>query len=211
MTRLYVVLAFTALSPLGAQESAVGEQPAPAPELAAPPAYVPLTAEQRWDDYVRRSFAPKALGARAAQNGVTNLWSRNPPEWDGVGGYGQRVASDFARTWMRRGMESAGAAALGHDPRYVRCPCDNAWKRIGHAFTQSFMTYDNRGEQVVGYARIGSRYGASMFESTVLFPDRYGWKDGLREGTQGFVSAGLFNIAREFWPDIKRKLRKRKN
>ena len=172
-------------------------------------ASLPLTAQERWEDYVRRSFSPKSIGIRVARNATTNLWSNNPPEWDGAGGYGKRVASDVARSWIRRGMESAGAAALGHDPRYIPCPCENPWKRVGHAFTQSFLTYDNDGDRVFGYARVGSRYASSMIETT-WFPDRYGWKDGLREGTQSFVSVGVFNIVREFWPEIKGKIKRRK-
>ena len=208
MRRLIVALMLVVATSLGAQQEDVSDQPALAPETK--PVYIPLTAQERWDDYVQRSYSLGGLASRSARIGVSNLWSNTPPEWgDGADGYGKRFASDFARTWMRRGMESAGAAALGQDPRYIRCPCEGPWKRIAHAMSQSILTYNNDGERVFGYARVGSRYAASMIETT-WFPDRYSWKDGFREGSQSFVTVGVFNIAREFWPDIKRKLKRDK-
>jgi hypothetical protein len=174
------------------------------------PSYVPLTPEERWRDYVRRSYSPRSLGIRIGRNGLPNLWSNNPPEWgQGVDGYGKRVAADSARSWIRRGVESGGAYLVGQDPRYIPCPCKGPWKRMGHAFAQSFLAYDNDGDLAFGYARVGSRYASSMVEMS-WYPERYGWKDGMREATQSFVSAGLFNIAREFWPDIRVKLRRKK-
>jgi hypothetical protein len=207
MTR-WGILVFALALPLAADDVTLAAAPPPAP--AAPPVYIPLTAQQRWDDYVRRSFSPKAIGARAGRNGVTNLWSNTPPEWaDGGGGYGKRLASDFGRTWIRRGIESAGAAAIGQDPRYIPCRCDGKWKRVAHAMSQSVLAYDNDGKRAFGYARVGSRYAASMIETT-WFPDRYGWKDGFREGSQSVLTVGIFNIAREFWPDIKGKIKRKK-
>ena len=185
------------------------DQAAPAPETR--PVYIPLTAQERWDDYVKRSFSLGAVTGRGARIGVTNLWSNNPPEWGrGAEGYGKRFASDFSRAWMRRGMESAGAYALGQDPRYIRCPCNNAFKRVGHAMSQAVLTYDNDGNRVFGTARVGSRYAAAMIETT-WFPDRYSWKDGFREGSQSFIGVGLFNVVREFWPDIRGKFGRKKD
>lgn len=210
MTRLCALLALVAAIPLSAQEATGRDNPAPAPETPKPVVYIPLTAQERWDDYVQRSFSLGAIAGRGARVGVTNLWSNNPPEWGrGAEGYGKRFASDFSRAWMRRGMESAGAAALGQDPRYIRCPCTNKLKRVGHAISQAVLTYDNDGNRVFGTARVGSRYAAAMIETT-WFPDRYSWKDGFREGSQSFVSVGLFNVVREFWPDIKRKIKRDK-
>ena len=209
MTRILAALLLAAAAPLAAQESPVPDQPAPAPE--APPVYIPLTAQERWDDYVKRSFSLGAVTGRGARIGITNLWSNNPPEWgSGVEGYGKRFVSDFSRAWMRRGMESAGAYALGQDPRYIRCPCKNVFKRVGHAMSQAVLTYDNDGNRVFGTARVGSRYAAAMIETT-WFPDRYSWKDGFREGSQSFIGVGLFNVVREFWPDIRGKLRRKKD
>jgi hypothetical protein len=201
MTRLLAALLLTAAFPLAAQEPS-----GPAPER--PSWYIPLSAQERWDDYVRRSYSPKAVGVRVLRNGVTNLWSKQPPEWgSNMDAYGQRIASDVARSWVRRGIESGGAAVLGHDPRYIPCPCENPLKRVGHAFSQSILTYNNDGERVFGYARVGSRYAAEMIQLQ-WFPERYGWKDATREATQSFVSVGVFNVAREFWPDIKRKIKR---
>ncbi len=212
MTRICAALVFVAAAPLAGQPAArdagVPDQPAPAPEK--PVVYTPMTAQERWEDYVQRSFSLGALTGRGARIGLGNLFSNNPPEWGrGVEGYGKRFASDFSRAWMRRGMESAGAAALGHDPRYIRCPCKGVWKRFGHALSQSVLTYDNDGKRVFGAARVGSRYAAAMIETT-WFPERYSWKDGFREGSQSFVAVGLFNVVREFWPELKSKVKRGK-
>ena len=203
MSRLGAALLFAAAVSLAAEDAPAPQTPPLATQVRV---YTPMTAEERWDDYLHRSFSWEATAERVGRNAVLNTWSNNPPEWDGMGGYGKRVASDFSRSWIRRGMESAGAAAIGHDPRYIPCPCENPWKRIAHAMSQTLLTYDNDGKRVFGYARVGSRYAASMIE-TQWFPERYGWKDGLREGTQSMVSVSVYNVAREFWPDIKRKLK----
>jgi hypothetical protein len=203
MIRLGAALLVAVAAPLAAQVTLSQSQPASEPEPAKPAVYIPLSAEERWNDYMKRNFTLKGVGGRAARLGVTNLWSNDPPEWGrGAEGYGKRMASGFGRSFVRRSVEAAGAAALGHDPRYIRCPCDGKWKRVAHAFSQSVLTYDNDGKRVFGYARVGARYAGTMSE-LAWFPDRYGWKDGFREGSQSFLTVGAFNVAREFWPDIK--------
>ena len=84
------------------------------------------------------------------------------------------------------------------------------WRRSGHALRGTLLTRTDRGGETVSTWRIGSAYGAA-FLSNQWYPDRF---NTVRLGfLQGSVTLGfdlLGNVASEFWPDLKRKVLRRK-
>lgn len=72
------------------------------------------------------------------------------------------------------------------------------------------MTHTDTGGETISTWRLGSAYGAA-FISNLWYPDRL---DTVRLGfEQGSLRAGfdlISNLAAEFWPDLKKKLRRDK-
>ncbi|MBI1356263.1 MAG: hypothetical protein GC160_18125 [Acidobacteria bacterium] len=168
--------------------------------------YRALTGEERWDYYIERTFRRPEVYLRSGALALADQSGDNPPEWQqGVDGFGRRMASRFGTGSVRVATEAAAAAALGQDPRYVSCGCDGTWNRVKHALTATLLTYNSHGERTFASARVGAAYASGMATLT-WYPDRYGWKDGMRQGTQIVIAGGLANLLREFAPDLKRKV-----
>jgi hypothetical protein len=180
----------------------------PKPGLAQTPE--PLGVEDKLRLHVESTFGPLAIVGVAAYAGALQEFNA-PMEW-GQGGaaYGKRVAST-AGAWGIHGALAFGLdASLHQDPRYYRSLRTGFWRRTGHAIRGTILTRTDAGGETLSIWRIGSAYG-SAYLSNLWYPDRL---DTARLGfVQGSVGLGFGlagNLGAEFWPDIKRKMLRRK-
>ena len=114
------------------------------------------------------------------------------------------------------GLLSAGDAALARGllgttaaPR-VRSGGTGFWRRWGHAVRGTILTRTDSGGETLSTWRIGSAYGAAYL-SNQWYPDRL--NTARLDVIQGSVTLGfdlIGNLGSEFWPDIKRKVLRRK-
>ena len=99
-------------------------------------------------------------------------------------------------------------SALREDPRYFRSARKGLFRRIADAARGTVMTRTDTGGETVSAWRFGSAYGAAIL-SNLWYPDRL---DTARLGfIQGSVRMGfdlITNLSTEFWPDIRKKLRR---
>ena len=160
--------------------------------------------------HVESAYSPSAILGIAAYAGALQEIN-TPTEWgQGAGAYGKRFASTLAWAGIHSTIAFGLDSTLHQDPRYFRSQETGFWRRTGHALRGTLLTRTDSGGETISTWRIGSAYGAA-FLSNEWYPDRLntvGW--GLIEGTEtlgfGFVS----NLGSEFWPDIKRKVLRRK-
>jgi len=177
---------------------------------AASDSYTPLSSSERWREYrddtwLSPGFYAFALAAAADSQSV---W--DPPEWgQGAAAYARRSASWLGVFGVEETIHHGGAAALGYDPRYLRCGCKGFFRRSGHAIKWSFVTKNTAGQTRLDLPVLAGAYGGGML-STYWYPSRYQpLKDGVRVGHQemGFV-VGL-NLINEFGPELKRVFTRR--
>ena len=191
---------------LGQSPESKAGSAAPASATPAGQNYRPLSPKEQWQYYVKDNYASPGAFFRSIWGAAVHQYGNDPPEWgQGMGGYGKRLGSQFAKRSIQGSIESAAAYGLGTDPRYLPCHCRGFFKRLGYAAASNFVTRTKRGSATFNAANVGAIYGASMISIT-WHPDRYSWKDGFREGSQRLVIGGSFNIFREFWPDIRKAL-----
>jgi hypothetical protein len=171
---------------------------------------VALTTQEKLSFHVKYSFAPLALVGAAAYAGILQE-ADTPTEWgQGGAGYGKRFASTLACSGLHSAMALGLDTALHQDPRYFRSTQTGFWRRTGHAFRGTILTRTDKGGETLSTWRLGSAYGAAYL-SNQWYPDRLNTVGlGFAEGTLqlGFDLAG--NLVSEFWPDIKRKVFRRK-
>jgi hypothetical protein len=101
-------------------------------------------------------------------------------------------------------------STLHQDPRYYRSLGTGFWRRSGHALRETLLTRTDSGIETVSTWRIGSAYGSAVL-SNLWYPSRLNTaRLGFIQGsvTLGFDLAG--NLGKEFWPDIRRKVLRRK-
>ena len=134
-----------------------------------------------------------------------------PEEWgQGAGAYGKRFASTVACSAIHAALAFGLDSTLHQDPRYFRSRGTGFWHRTAHALRGTILTRTDRGGETLSTWRLGSAYGAA-FLSNQWYPDRL---NTVRLGVlQGSLQLGFdfaSNLGSEFWPDLKRKILRRK-
>ena len=171
---------------------------------------VPIGWEGKLRFHAKSAYGPGAL-ARAAVSSAYLLGIDSPPEWgqDGLG-YGQRLGSTLAHSGVRNLIGFSLDSALHQDPRYYRSTERGVWRRTKHAFRETILTHKDSGGETLSTWRLGSAYGAA-FISNEWRPDRGNIvAQGLSKGSTQLGIDLLSNVGREFWPDIKGKLQRRR-
>jgi hypothetical protein len=147
-------------------------------------------------------FAPGV----AAYSGILQ-WRDSPPEWgQGWRAYGKRAASAAGASGVRNVFAFALDSSLHEDPRYSRASHGPIMRRLRHAIGYTFVTRTDSGGRRFATWRFGSAAGAA-FVSNFWYPDRLNnFPEGVKDTATTIGGDVLLNIAKEFWPDLRRKL-----
>jgi hypothetical protein len=170
----------------------------------------PTTWQSKLRFHAVSAYGPGAVAGSAAYVGL--LQEINfPREWGQGGlGYGRRLGSTLAYSGLRNALSFGLDSTLHQDPRYDRSSDTGFWRRTKHAFRRTILTRTDSGGETLATWRLGSAYGAN-FLSNEWYPDRVNTvKLGLVEGTTQMGFDLLANIGAEFWPDVKKKILRRK-
>jgi len=170
----------------------------------------PLSLEGKLLFHGERVYGPMSMVKLAAIAGV--LQAQDAPEEWGHGGaaYGKRLGAavgyEAIRTTLAFGLDST----MHHDPRYFRSTSTGFWHRTGHALRATVITHKDGGGETFSTWAVGSAFGAAYL-SNMWVPDRLNTAGlGAKEGALQLVFDFASNIRQEFWPDIMRKLHRRK-
>jgi hypothetical protein len=160
--------------------------------------------------HAEATYEPLALLGAAAYAGILQA-DGAPKEWgQGAAAYGQRFGSTVAWAGIHSTLAFGLDSTLHQDPRYFRSGGNGFWRRSGHALRGTLLTRTDTGGETLSTWRIGSAYGAA-FLSNEWYPDRL---NTVRLGMiQGSVTMGfgfIANLGAEFWPDIKKKVQRKK-
>ena len=170
----------------------------------------PLDVKAKLNFHARNTFAPLSLAGLAAYAAVLQQ-ANAPEEWkQGAEGYGKRFGTMVAWSGIHGALAFGLDSTLHQDPRYFRSSDKGFWRRSGHALRGTILTRTDRGGETLSTWRLGADYG-SAFLSNMWYPARLNTvRLGFIQGsvTLAFDLAG--NLASEFWPDVKRKVLRRK-
>lgn len=170
----------------------------------------PMTGEQRWRMFVNDEF--KNLGGYMRAFGTSLIDQRQdrPAEWDqNASGYAKRFGSRFGKFAISSGIEHSTAYALGHDPRYIRCRCEGFFPRFGHALAYQVISYNREGKRVFYVSRLAGAFAGEAV-STAWLPGQKWYVEGYQGALQQVSIGAVFNVLREFGPEIKRKFGRKK-
>lgn len=67
-------------------------------------------------------------------------------------------------------------------------------QKIKNALLSTVTARDRNGKRVVGIPRIVGSYTSSIIAAETWYPERYDWKDGVRNGTFSFATSAAFNL-----------------
>jgi hypothetical protein len=162
-----------------------------------------------------RFHAQRTLGLTSAGTSVVSgaflQMMDSPTEWgQGASGYGSRVASSAASSGVRSFLALGLDSTLNQDPRYFRSVSTGFWRRAAHAMRGTILTRTDGGGETLATSRLGSAFGAA-FISNQWYPDRLNTvRCGFTDGSARLGVDLVRNLASEFWPDLKKKISRRK-
>jgi hypothetical protein len=175
-------------------------QPTPTPTPAATPnsMYVFPTKGERFKRYVNSTVGPFRL-ARTAVSAGLDQWKDNPEEWgQGMEGYGKRYASGLGRNALQQTITYGLDSALHLDTGFQRSNRDGFFPRLKHALLENVTSRTRSGKRVIAAPRFVGVYTGAVIASETWYPERYSYKDGLRNGTGTIVVGFGINLIREF-------------
>jgi len=159
---------------------------------------------------VKSTFGPADIGNRLLLAGI-DQWADYPEEWpQGMEGYGRRFGLRFGRSAIRHGLVAATDIALKTDSRYDLCDCVGFRARTWHAWRRVLVTRRDNGGEMLSMSRLVGAYVTPAITDQWL-PDRLNTTGHKLAGGSTYLAwAGVGNMVKEFWPDIKTRVFRRK-
>ncbi|HVZ18693.1 MAG TPA: hypothetical protein VG897_16350 [Terriglobales bacterium] len=198
-----------------------GPQPQPTPQKRkfmsfSPPLSVandakPLKPGEKFTLFVFNTVNPFQFVATAASAGISQANDSYPSWGQGAEGYGKRYGAAYADTAASSFFGTFFyPTILQQDPRYFRKETGGFGTRLSYAITRIFVTRTDHGRSAPNASLwMGAMTSGGL--ANIYYPtDQQGigltfQRAGINIGT----TAG-FNVAREFWPDVSRRLFHRK-
>ena len=172
----------------------------------------PLTAGQKFKVVTRSSFDYVQYPWYGFLAGISQAENSEPGYGQGAAGYGKRFGASMADGTIENFLTSAVfPSLLRQDPRFFQSGKGSFWHRTGYAITRVVVTRTDSGHSQVNYSEIfGSALAAGI--STYSYhphADKTLRNSGSVWGSQvGYDT--ITYVVKEFWPDIRRKIRKKK-
>lgn len=172
--------------------------PTPAINTAQDPVYTWPDFETRFSRYKKNMYGPSAFIGPAFGAGIGTI-SNSPPEWGKTGkGFAKRYASGFGKNLIKETTVFGMDEAFQLDSHYYLSTKTGFGSRLKHVVVSSFTAKNKRGNTVIGFPRIVGIYTAEIISVKAWYPDRYTYKDGLRQATFS-VGTNIFNnLMKEF-------------
>ena len=167
-----------------------------------------LEAKDKFLLFVHDTVDPVTFLDAAYNAEITQAENRDPSFGQGAAGYGKRVGAGLASHASSGFLKDfAYPTIFSEDPRYYRLAHGSKGKRLLHAACHVFIAHREDGTDMFNFTEwLGT--SSAIVLSNVYYPDN---KRGFSPAAQRFGYSVLgdagFDVLREFWPEIARKLR----
>jgi hypothetical protein len=172
---------------------------------------LPMTAGQKFKVVARGSFDPVQYFWYGFLAGISQAQNSEPGYGQGAAGYGKRYGATFADGTIENFMTGAVLPSLlRQDPRFFQSGKGGFGRRAGYAVSRIFVTRTDSGHQQFNFSEIlGSAAAASISTYSYHPSDDRNFANTLSVWGSQVGYDTLTIVVKEFWPDIRRKLRKK--
>jgi len=172
----------------------------------------PLSPGQKFHLFFHGSIDPYQFGI-AGIDALIEQAEGSYPEWrGGIGGYSKRFGSSYADGFIGNFFGNAVLPAAFHqDPRYFRLGHGKTMHRVWYALSTTVRAKGDNGHWQFNYSNItGNFIGGAI--SNIYYPasDR-GVGQTIESGATVTAEGAIGTLAVEFYPDIVRHFRNRRN
>ena len=165
-----------------------------------------LTNRQKLDIASKDSFDYPLVALAGALAGLGQWTNQSPSFGQGAKGFGHRLITNYAdQSTGNMFTEGVFPVLLHEDPRYFRLGTGSVGSRVFYALTRVMVTHKDSGGRRFNYSEWLGNAG-SVAISNAYYPDSRTFADN---GTKLLMQVGtdaVSQVAKEFWPDIRRKL-----
>jgi hypothetical protein len=170
----------------------------------------PLTTGQKFKVVTRSAFDYVQIPWYALLAGIGQAENSEPGYGQGSEGYAKRFGSDAADGIIENYMVQAVVPSLLHqDPRFFQLSEGGFWHRTEYAVSRIVVTRTDSGHHQFNFSEVFGSAAAAAISTYSYHPsaDRTLSNTASVWGTQmGYDTITL--VIKEFWPDIRRKLKK---
>jgi hypothetical protein len=169
----------------------------------------PLTAGQKFKTFSKRAFDPAQFVWFGLLAGVSQARNTQPSFGQGAEGYAKRYGTQFGDgTIQNLCTRAIFPSILRQDPRYYQLGKGGFFHRAGYALSRSFVTRSDAKTTQFNFSSVFGSGAAAAISTYTYHPRPERNLSNLLDvwGTQVGWD-GLANVMREFWPDLRRKIR----
>lgn len=153
------------------------------------------------------AFDPFSWAISGVYAGVAQWGNDYAGFGQGAQGYAKRYGAAFADGAIASYMTEAVLPALLHqDPRYFRLGTGSGWKRVGYALSRTIITRSDAGTWQFNTSEVAGNAIAAGIANAYYPAGNRAVGDTLEKFTLNIVSDAGFNVLKEFWPDMRRKI-----
>lgn len=170
----------------------------------------PTTAADRGRWYLTSTVGPVSLLGAGTLSAAWNTMLNSPKSYGGTWeGFGKRYAMRLSGVAIGNAAEASLGALWGEDPRYYASPERSFKSRTGHVIKLTFLARQDDGSLMPAYGRYVGTLGNNLVTNAWRPKDANDLGSALARTAYGFLGRMGSNAFAEFWPSVKKKLRRK--
>jgi hypothetical protein len=172
--------------------------------------YRPLTVSRKFYIGYKDSTDYPIFVLGGVLSGLGQWTDQHPSFGQGMKGYGKRYLTSTADQLIGNLFtESIMPSLLHQDPRYFQLGQGSVSKRLGYSASRIFVAKNDSGRWNFNFAELTGNM-ASAGIGNLYYPQERTWGDNVQRLYSQLATDALSQVFKEFWPDIKRKISKKK-
>jgi hypothetical protein len=165
-----------------------------------------LTPREKVEIASKDSFDYPLVILAGALAGLGQWTNQSPSFGQGLKGYGHRLVTNYGDQAMGNMFtEGLYPVLLREDPRYFRRGTGGTWSRVGYALSRVMVIHKDSGGLRFNCSEwVGNATAVAI--SNTYYPDNRTVTDNVTKLLTQVGTDAVSQVAKEFWPDIKRKM-----
>ena len=173
--------------------------------------FAPITAKRKMTIAFKDSFDWPVYPTAGAFALLYQLEDQNHSFGQGMAGYAKRFATAYGDQMIGNMMTEGIVPSLLHeDPRYFRLGEGTKGQRIKGALKQILITRTDSGHKMFNFSEFGGN-AAAVAISNLWYPDTRTVSDNVEKLGIQLATDAFSNVLKEFWPDVKRYLQRKRH
>ena len=171
----------------------------------------PLTRKGKFRLFYRSAFDPMQFVLTGAEAGISQAQNEFPDYGQGASGYGKRFGAAFTNQASSNFFGTfLYPVLLKEDPRYFRMGQGSFKKRLGYSMVQVFIGHKDSGGRTFGWSNALGTLTAGGISNAYYPAATRGFGLTMSRAGISLLYGSLGGIGSEFWPDVARKLHRKR-